>query len=191
MTTGCIILAAGASSRLAQPKQLVRLCGETMLDRAVRIAGEAGCAPIVVVLGASADELVSQCKLIGAERVLNPGWAEGMASSLRAGISALKERVDATIVMTCDQPAVDAAHLRKLMGQLAEDEGAVASAYAGRNGVPACFPAAQFGGLMSLTGDHGARRLLEQARYIPLPGGELDVDTPASLARMRELYGGD
>lgn len=189
MSTGCIILAAGASSRLRQPKQLLRLHGEAMLDRAIRISGQAGCAPIVVVLGASADEITRLCVLTGAERVLNPEWAEGMASSLRAGVATLAGRVDAAVVMTCDQPAVDAAHLQKLIQELPQGGGAVASSYAGRSGVPACFPAAQFAELMSLTGDQGARRLLERARSIPLTHGDLDVDTPASLARMRELYG--
>lgn len=192
MRTGCIILAAGSSSRLGEPKQLVRLQGETLLERAVRVAGEAGCAPIVVVLGAGADEILRGCDLAGAETVLHPDWAQGMASSLRVGVAALADRVEAVIVMTCDQPAVTPEHLRELMlvcGREAQLERvAIASSYAGRNGVPACFPGRMIQQLLRLEGDEGARALLMNAPAVPLPGGDMDVDTPESLARARTSY---
>ncbi len=191
MRTGCIILAAGESSRLGELKQLVRLNGESLLDRAVRAAIAAGCAPILIVLGAGADEIVGQCDLKVAEQVLNPEWAQGMASSLRVGVAALGERVDAAIVMTCDQPAVDAAHLRRLIQEganVALKPGAVASFYAGRKGVPAYLPAALFMLLNLLEGDEGARSLLQDACTVPLEGGELDVDTPESLAQAKRRF---
>lgn len=93
------------------------------------------------------------------------------------------------VVMTCDQPAVSAAHLRGLAGGAGEV--VVASAYAGRRGVPAYFPARMFGELMELRGDAGARELLRGARAIALPDGELDVDTEEVLARARMLFGGE
>jgi len=191
MRTGCILLAAGSSSRLGELKQLVRLNGETLLDRAVRAASAAGCAPIVIVLGAGADEIFHHCDLKTAEYVVHPNWPEGMASSLRAGVAALRERVDAAIVMTCDQPVVDAAHLRRLIQEgenVAFRPGPVASFYGGRKGVPAYFPAASFALLSLLEGDEGARSLLQNARSVALEGGELDVDTPECLAQAKRRF---
>jgi molybdenum cofactor cytidylyltransferase len=178
-----VVLAAGSSSRLGSPKQLVRLGGENLLERAVRVAREAGCAPVVVVLGASADLIRLQCDFGDACVVVNEDWASGMGGSVAAGVSYLKG-VDGCVVMTCDMPAVTGAHLKLLMG------GEVtASSYAGRKGVPAFFPAGVFEKLMALRGDVGARELLAGARCEELLDGELDVDTVGDLERAREMLG--
>ena len=87
--------------------------------------------------------------------------------------------------MACDQPAVTADHLRKLMQSGME---VVASGYASRRGIPAYFPASAFEGLLKLRGDVGARELLQRAKCIELQGGELDIDTPEELQRARELF---
>ena len=89
------------------------------------------------------------------------------------------------LVMTCDQPAVTATHLLRLMSK----HEVTASRYAGRNGVPAYFPEEYFDNLMELKGDAGTGELLARARYEGLENGELDVDTPEDLARARELFG--
>ena len=181
--TAAVVLAAGASTRLGEPKQLILLAGEKLLERAVRTAREAGCDPIVVVLGASADRIDEACNLGNAVVLVNDLWAEGMASSIRMGITAVRDCPSA-ILMTCDQPAASAFHLRALM---ASGE-TTASSYADRRGVPAFFPQAAFPGLMQLQGDAGARTLLQHAPAIPLPGGELDLDTPDDVAHARKLF---
>jgi molybdenum cofactor cytidylyltransferase len=188
MSVAAVVLAAGASTRLGEMKQLVFLGDETLLERAVRVAREAECSPVVVVLGAGCAQVVGNSLLGDAVQVINDKWEEGMASSIRLGVNSLgfaSKEVDGVVVMTCDQPAVTAAHLRGLMG--AEMK---ASRYAGRNGVPAFFPREDFGRLLELTGDVGARELLRGAPFVELAGGELDVDTPEDLERMRELFGG-
>ena len=186
-STAAIVLAAGASTRLGEPKQLVRLCGEErLLERAVRIAAEAGCVPVIVVLGANADQIAEECRLAPARTIMNEDWRDGMGSSLRVGVAAI-EHAERTIVMTCDQPAVTPGHLLKLMRQCSD--GAVASGYDGRRGVPACFPASMFPALMQLTGDTGARVLLASAELVNLPGGGMDVDTPVTLAEARRRFG--
>jgi CTP:molybdopterin cytidylyltransferase MocA len=179
-----IILAAGASRRLGEPKQLIRLNGETLLERTARVCCEAGCMPVIVVLGASAEQVLRQSSLGSAVVVRNDGWAQGIASSVRAGIQELPGEIDGCVIATCDQPAVTAEHLRALMtsGEV------TASAYAGRNGVPAYFPREVFERLMQLQGDAGARELLKDARALNFAGGELDVDTPHDLERARELF---
>lgn len=188
-STPAIVLAAGASSRLGEPKQLLLLAGETLLERSIRIAREAGCKPVVVVLGANEEIISSRCALDDAVVVFNFEWEDGMASSIRAGLAAVEASVvegrqptsPGVLLMTCDQPAITAAHLRALMasGTL------TASYYEGRRGVPAYFPAFSMPSLFQLTGDCGARSLLHSADAIDLPGGELDIDTPADLALLR------
>jgi molybdenum cofactor cytidylyltransferase len=183
-----IILAGGASSRLGEPKQLIRLGGENLLERAVRVAREAGCEPVVVVVGAEHAKVLGNSALGDIVTVINDKWQEGMASSIRLGVGALKHvaaDAEGVVLMTCDQPAVTAKHLFHLTLR-AEVK---ASRYAGRNGIPAFFPKEQFDALMALTGDKGARELLVTARSEELPDGDLDVDTAEDLARAREMFG--
>ncbi|HWZ52488.1 MAG TPA: nucleotidyltransferase family protein [Granulicella sp.] len=190
MPIAAVLLAAGASTRLGSPKQMARLGGQTLLERAVRTALEAGLRPIYLVVAAGQEEtpclpdLVQHPEAPTVVTVVNPDTAEGMASSLRAGITAAREAAG-VIVLACDQPAVTAEHLRELA------EGAdeiVASAYAGRKGVPAYFPSSAFAELLKLRGDSGARELLQAARAVKLPGGELDVDTVEDLERAIQIY---
>ena len=122
-----ILLAAGASTRLGQPKQLLRLPafgGKTLLDHAVSLAREAGLAPIFVVLGAHADEIHLACELLDCILIRNQAWAEGMASSLRVGIAAVLENAPAAsgaMVLVCDQPGLSAEHLVRLLDAHALD----------------------------------------------------------------------
>ena len=191
MTVAAVVLAAGASTRFGEPKQLAKLGGERLLERAVRIALEAGCEPVVVVLGAKAAEIEGGCELRAAKVVLNEAWAEGMASSVRAGLGALPQDLSGIVLMTCDQPAVTAGHLRKLAaaGEGAATSVTAGSSYAGRVGAPAFFPVDRFSELMGLRGDQGARSLLQASLAVELPGGELDIDTVESLEAARQRYG--
>lgn len=187
--TAALVLAAGASTRLGEPKQLVRMNGETLLDRAIRVAAEAGYEPLVVVLGAHAKQIEAKCDLRSAWVVVHAGWAEGMGSSVRAGMELVQgfAEVNGVVVMTCDMPGVTAAHLR-LLGE--EPEVVMGSQYGGRRGVPAYFPRASFAELVMLSGDAGAREILRSARVVELAGGEMDVDTVADVERLRGLLPG-
>jgi CTP:molybdopterin cytidylyltransferase MocA len=183
-STAAIILAAGASLRLGTPKQLVRLGEETLLERTARVALEAGLSP---VLGIVPPNLRIEPSPGGMTLVVNQQAAEGMASSIRAGLRALDPSVtiSGAIILACDQPAVTAGHLRELAKHPGE---VVASAYARRKGIPAYFPSAVFPLLLALRGDVGARDLIQNARAVALPGGELDIDTIEDLDRARKLY---
>jgi len=187
MRVAAVVMAAGASRRLGEPKQLVRLGEETLLERAVRVAREAGCAPVVVVLGASADLIRRACGLEDAAVVVNEDWASGVGTSIAVGIGVLGV-VDGCVVMTCDMPAVTVEHVLGLVEEGSRGE-VVGSSYAGRRGVPAYFPVALFKELRELRGDIGARGLLKGGGVVGLEGGELDVDTVEDLARMRERFG--
>lgn len=181
-----VILAAGESRRLGRPKQLVMLDGETLLERTIRIARETACNPVIVVLGAGHNEILARNQFTHAIPVINDQWSEGMASSIRLGVRTLGTIVQSaagTILMTCDQPAVTAAHLRALT----ESGELTASEYAGRRGVPAYFPAAAFPELMSLQGNAGAQKLLHTSATVHLEHGELDIDTDADLDTAKRL----
>ena len=188
MSVAAVVLAAGASTRLGEAKQLVRVGKEALLERAVRVAREAGCRPVVVVLGAHYVQVLGSSVLGDVVPVINDEWEEGMASSIRLGVQTLAfaaKDAEGVLLMTCDQPAVTVKHLDRLMMRVEVK----ASRYAGKNGVPAFFPAKYFDELTALNGDTGARELLAEAQYEELENGELDVDTVKDLERARELFG--
>ena len=177
-----IVLAAGLGRRMGGPKALLEVGGETLLQRAVRIAADAGCAPVLAVVG----EGVSVPP--GAQPICNPAPAEGMASSIRAGIAALPAEAQQALLMVVDQPAVEADLLRALLALAGRrPDRPAACAYAGTVGIPAVFPRRLFPALRALRGDQGAKALLllEEAPALPFPAGARDLDTPQDLDRFR------
>jgi molybdenum cofactor cytidylyltransferase len=196
MPLPAIILAAGASRRLGRPKQLLQLDGETLLARIIRVARDAGAAPVLVVLGAHAHEISASVQLHEVTTVLNPDWQEGIASSLCVGLRALLSCVpDApgVLLLVCDQPRLTATHLRTLTDRFYQNSqsAAIASTYSGARGIPAIFPRALFPRLLALSGDKGARGILADPGCpiveVPFPGGEIDVDSPADLDTLNQV----
>jgi molybdenum cofactor cytidylyltransferase len=193
-SVAAIIVAAGSSSRLGQPKQLILIEGEPLLQRAIRIATDAGASPVVVVLGAHRGLIESQVDLRNVAIVINDDWQEGLASSVRAGVAAVERdapQASGLLLMTCDQPRVSAEHLRKMINAFSgiTEETAIASIYAAARGIPAIFPRSAVVDLCALHGDKGARGLLAKSRWpvieVPLEGGEIDIDRPEDLADLR------
>ena len=180
MNVGAVILAAGPSTRLGQPKQLVYFGGETLIYRSVNAAVLAGCHPVVAVLGAHADASEREIAELPAQVVHNSEWPEGMASSIRCGIRELRDSVDAAILLVCDQPHVSAALLSDLMRAHTSGKTIVGSHYSGTIGVPALFDRVHFDELLSLSGDVGAKSLFERhadaLAVVPFGLGALDVD---------------
>ncbi|HET6168977.1 MAG TPA: nucleotidyltransferase family protein [Terracidiphilus sp.] len=193
MTLPAIILAAGASRRLGQPKQLLKYRGETLLERALRAAREAGASPVLAMLGAHFAPICAMIPFDDAIPVLNDLWEQGISSSIHAGLSEVEVRAPeaaGALVMSCDQPHVTAKHLRALLKSFSEQAtpSIVASTYSGVQGVPAIFPRSVFSELRALRGDRGARSLLIEPPCpviaLPFAGGELDIDLPADLAQL-------
>lgn len=191
--TGIILMAAGESRRLGRPKQLLDHAGTPLLARAADTALATGIRPVIVVLGAGADEIAPRIFREDSTIVRNEDWREGMAASLRTGLQALLDRApdtEAAILMVCDQPFVTAGLLLQLL-QRHRETGlpAIASTYAGRMGTPALFHRSLFGELLRLQGDTGARRWLtehpESVATLPFEKGALDIDTPEDLAAWR------
>ncbi len=189
MRAAALILAAGSSSRLGRPKQLVLVEGEPVLRRTARIAGEAGFAPVYVVLGAEQEGCRAALRGLDVEILDNPRWAEGMGSSLCRGVQELSADSDAVLLLVCDQPRLTGSALRDLKD--VHERAALpmsAARYSGRLGVPAIFSRALFAELAQVTGDQGARTILaahqEQAAVLDLPEAACDIDTAADLERL-------
>ena len=199
MKCGAVILAAGASSRLGESKQL--LCderGETLIHRVAREAGEAGAHPVCVVVGANSAAVRAAVQDLDVVVADNTNWHEGMASSIHAGVSALQESVqqsnnhiDGLLILACDMPSVDSLHMQLLMHQFNKGAPRVASAYGTTLGIPAVFPEAEFEALQSLQGG-GAKQLLLRADTMPVPleRGTFDLDTPADVTAWRKNRSG-
>ena len=185
-----IILAAGASRRLGQPKQALRHAGESLLRRTARLALATGVQPVVVVLGAGAVALRPLLDGLPVTVVDNPAWAEGMGSSIRAGMTAVPVTAPAVLLLVVDQPGLDQDQLQALLAAPAATGCSMAaSAYGGRLGVPALFTQPHFAALAALDGAAGAQILLrrqpEAVAAIPFPAGAWDIDTPADLDRLQ------
>ena len=181
-----VLLAAGASTRMGQPKQLLPVAGRPLLRHVAEAAVAAPVAPVVVVLGAFAAEIAPCLEGLPVQIVINPDWPEGIGSSLRAGIAALQAvgpAVDGVVVALADQPDFSAAQVSRLIAaQRATARSIVASQYRGVLMPPALFTAAHFPELLALQGEAGARPLLQSHRdrlaTVPLATGR-DLDTPA------------
>lgn len=182
---------------MGTPKQLLELNGKPLLVRAVEAALASPAWPVVVVLGAHTEKirpLLARYPVLITE---NPAWAEGMAASLRSGITTLQQfsrGLDAAVVALCDQPAFSADIIAQLVNtQRTSGRSIIASHYSGRRGAPALFLREHFATLTSLTGEEGARALLNQpddrVASVTLPALAVDLDTPADVAAARGSQG--
>ncbi len=190
-----VVLAAGASTRLGRPKQLVRIDGEPLVRRAARTALAAGCRPVLVVLGAAGAAVGGAVADLPVRRVTNPRWLDGVGASIACGVRAVAAgRPAGCIVLPCDQPRLTAGVLTALIERFAAGgAAAVACGYGGTAGPPALFAPELFDRLSALTGDRGAKRVLRgcaAVAVVDFPGGDLDVDTDADLLRATDPAAG-
>jgi len=177
-----LLLAAGAGRRFGMPKALVRHRGGLFVEHAAAVLHEAGCAPVVIVLGASAGEVRATATLPGSSLVDNPGWESGMGSSLRVGLDSLSiSDAIAVVVLPVDTPGVTAAAVRRLAALAAPD-----ASYDGAPGHPVLIGRTHWPGVRELaTGDQGARAYLRRHGGTDVPcadvGTGTDVDRPEDL----------
>lgn len=184
LNIGGLLLAAGGSSRLGQPKQLLKFKGKTLLRHAAEALASSMCDPVVVVLGAEIERSAAEIEGLGGTTCLNANWRSGMSSSISVGLAKLIEispDLDAVLISLCDQPFVSAEMLNRFGEKFAATNAAVvAAAYNGVTGVPALFSRELFGELSRLDGDKGARGLIRSrpgVENINLPEAAFDVDT--------------
>lgn len=187
-----LILAAGGSTRLGQPKQLLRIAGESLVFCAVCTATESGCAPIALVVGSLRAEIEAEVGDAAVLIVPNEQWTRGVGTSIRAGLRALLDAqpdLQSVVLLTCDQPFVDRTTLTRLIDkQRTSSKAIIASSYADTLGIPALFARSCFEELLALPDDSGAKPLIEarlaEVASIAFPRGEIDLDTPADLERL-------
>ena len=188
-----IVLAAGGSRRLGQPKQLLRLAGQSLVRRAALAALGSRAERTIVVTGAHALEVERALAGLAVEIAHCAHWDTGLAASLRTGAEAAFARGEASVLLTlADQPALDAALLDRLIALHMSGRELVACDYGGEPGVPALFAPRFARQLLALEGDRGAKALLARERaqlaLVPFPGGTLDVDTPEDWARISGFF---
>ncbi len=189
-----VLLAAGSSSRLGSPKQLITWQGEPLLRLITRRALQTSAGAVVVVLGAYAEQVVPLIANEPVHAVLNPQWATGLGSSIHRAIRFIQQSLPlarAALLMVCDQPFVSTEHLEKLISRY-HTEGApiVASAYSGIAGVPALFDKTLFGQLLELSPEAGAGKIIRNSGFIvtiDFPEGKFDIDTPDDLNELNKL----
>ncbi|MBF9221830.1 nucleotidyltransferase family protein [Hymenobacter ruricola] len=188
--TALLLLAAGASTRMGRPKQLLPYRGRTLLRHAAETAVASGCGPIVLVTGALNEALATEVAGLPIRTVHNPDWETGMASSIRAGLAAVQAaKPAAVVIMLSDQPLLTPELLRQLVQQQRQTQAPiVAAAYGDTLGVPAVFTETVFPELLKLQGQAGAGRLIAShgpaVERVDFPAGLLDVDTPAQYAAL-------
>ena len=191
-TTGIIILAAGNSSRLGQPKQLLKYKEFTLLRNVVLQAKLVPKSSVVVVTGAYKEMMDKELADTDVKVINNPNWETGMASSITIGLETLRTinpKVKSCIFTVCDQPFLKAENFNELIeAQSKTGKGIAASGYAGILGVPVLFTSHYFEELLNLKGHEGAKKLVQHYKNdvaeVSFEKGAEDIDTIEDYNRL-------
>ena len=187
-----VIVAAGLSSRLGTPKQLLRYKGKPLLQHLLQVVIDSNTCHIIVVLGANADKITREIDFSNVQIVMNENWQEGMASSIRCGIQALapiEYTIKGALIILCDQPHVTTTLVNSLITEyINTNKPIIASEYNGVLGAPALFHKSIFPELLQLKGDVGAKLIMQ--RYadeiitVAFSKGSVDIDTAADYEKL-------
>lgn len=194
MNTGIIILAAGNSSRLGSPKQLLTYQGSSLLQRTLIAAETTGYAPIVLVLGAYADQILEQHRDLTIHIIINDSWQTGISSSIAAGLSKMLDLEPDTknvVIAVGDQPFIRSEVFTALVEENRQSgKHIVASRYAQTIGTPALFNKQHFKELLALDGNTGAKPILQKyaanVATIPFELGHIDIDTQTDYHNLKQ-----
>jgi molybdenum cofactor cytidylyltransferase len=191
-----VILAAGGSRRLGEPKQLVSFRGEPLIRYLARTAAQSEAENVLVVVGGNAPACVEALEKTGVDIVSNPFWETGLAGSIRLGIERAEAfEAEAALLLLADQPLLDS----EIIGQYIErmtgkPDQIIAADHGVAIGPPMLFGSDWFPYLKTLEGDQGARHLVrarkETIDLVPWPEGSIDIDTPEDLQKLFEMSQG-
>lgn len=187
-----VILAAGAATRMGQPKPLLLWRGEPFIRQVARTALAAGLSPVIIVAGERLAEMAAAVADLPVQVVHNADWAAGQSASVRCGLQARPAETGSAIFLLADQPQIPIELVRGLIELHAQSlPPIVAPLIDDQRGNPVLFDRATFNDLLSLSGDVGGRAVFARHRvtYLPWPDASLllDVDTPEDYARLKRL----
>lgn len=191
-----VLLAAGTSSRMGSNKLLFELNGESVLRGAARRALAGGLSPLFVVLGHQEEKARKELEGLPCRIVVNPAYEHGINSSLKAGVAALPDDVQAAMVMLADMPFVTAEMIAALIARYRSTEAPlVISDYEGVNAPPMLYDRSLFGELLAMTGEGCGRQVVKRHRHeaevLPWPAAALaDLDVPEDYARVKSGQSG-
>lgn len=183
MGVSAVVLAAGRSERMGEPKQMLRLGSRSMLEQTLENVRASGVDEIVLVLGFASEAIrreLSESLLDGVRVVVNEKYESGMASSLRAGLTAVSPAMKAALIVLADQPSVRSETMGHIIDAYCESAAKiVVPYYKGRRGNPVLLDRSVFSEAMALEGDVGCRAIF--AKH-PEAMASVEVDDPAILA---------
>ncbi|UZR96071.1 nucleotidyltransferase family protein [Chondrinema litorale] len=193
---GAVILAAGGSSRLGFPKQLLELKQKTLVARSCETILETGIENLIVVTGAYEDDIKKSISSYHVKIAHNPDWETGMASSIKKGINELLKsnfNIEAVLICLCDQPFLDTHHIKEVIKSYYKTgKPIIASYYNDLESVPALFNHSLFESLLELKGQEGARKIIRKQPSlvvnVPFSKGVYDVDTPEAWENIKTLF---
>jgi molybdenum cofactor cytidylyltransferase len=188
--TGIIILAAGSSTRMGEPKQLMKYKNKTLLQHTIGEAKHANLEPVICVTGYESDLITQSISVMNVDIVYNENWSDGMGTGVAVGIKRiLLSDVDSVILAVSDQPHVSSELFRN-MEKLRDESGKkiVACSYAGTLGTPVLFAKDYFHQLMSLDGNQGAKKIvsmnLSDVCPLEFEEGNIDIDTKQDYEKL-------
>lgn len=190
---GVLLLAAGGSSRLGQPKQLLQIDGESLVRRTARFLLSLQAEQVIVVTGCSSDPVSKELAGLPFCVRHNPDWRAGMGSSIALGAGEMPQEIDGLLILLCDQWRIEPIDLKEIIKFWKSDISRIAvSSWKDEStfcyGPPVIFPRKYIRELMILQGDQGARSLIarnkKNARFLELENAAFDVDVPADLEAL-------
>lgn len=195
MTTklSILILAAGNSSRLGSPKQLVEFEGKTLIEKTTEIALSIS-EKVLIVLGGNSELILPKLERFEdtISTMINPDWQEGMGTSIRTGVEKLRENSDLILILLSDQPFISKVLLQKMLQTYANSQNPIVSCvYNSTLGVPILFEQSVFSELQKLSGDKGAKSFLHlyknKISTVDFPEGIIDIDTLEDVENLKNI----
>ncbi len=186
-----LLLAAGASTRMGRPKQLLFYEGKTLIEHTTEKLLSLNTGPLLVVLGAHAEKIATKLEPFQVQTVFNERWKEGMGSGIAIGLQTVLEqcpKAEGVLITLVDQPELCAKDLQIMLDQYRVGQKKIwAAFYQGTLGVPAIFSRPYFESLLQLNGPQGAGKIIraaaEKVQAYPLPAASFDLDTPEDWAQ--------
>ena len=189
-----LILAAGGSRRMGEPKQLLPWANTTLLEHTIGTARLAGISKLFIVLGGDSEAIQKKIGKEGLTWVQNPDWSQGMGTSIAAGIGLLSDdpEIRGCLILLCDQPFITSTYLQAMIDTF-DEQTIVASRYRDTPGAPCLFPRRYFAQLRQLEGDQGARKVLRKylskIKYPSIIPDLRDIDTPGKYRQYVDRQG--